>query len=66
MSAHTLQRRLADEQTCLRDLVRETRQAIVATQIAADVQKSRISEVRGYADSTVSWRAQRGWSRHRD
>lgn len=61
MSARTLQRRLAEEGTSLRDLVREMRQAIAAKQIEAHVQKARIAEVLGYADSTVLWRAQKGW-----
>lgn len=63
ISVRTLQRRLAEEETSLRDLVRETRETIAATQLAAHVQKSRIAEVLGYADSTVLWRAQKGWSR---
>lgn len=66
ISVRTLQRRLAEEGTSLRDLVRETREAIAATQLEAHVQKSRIAEVLGYADSTVLWRAQKGWSRKRD
>jgi AraC-like DNA-binding protein len=66
ISVRTLQRRLAEEGTSLRDLVRETRQAIAAKQIDAHVQKARIAEVLGYADSTVLWRAQRGWSRRQD
>lgn len=63
ISVRTLQRRLAEEGTSLRDLVRETRETIAATQLQAHVQKSRIAEVLGYADSTVLWRAQKGWSR---
>jgi AraC-like DNA-binding protein len=62
ISVRTLQRRLADEGTSLRHLVRETRQTITATQLEAHVQKSRIAEVLGYADSTVLWRARRGWN----
>lgn len=61
ISVRTLQRRLAEEGTSLRQLVRDTRAAIAATQMAAHVQKSRIAEVLGYADSTVLWRAQKGW-----
>lgn len=63
ISVRTLQRRLADEGTSLRHLVREIRETIAATQIEAHVQKSRIAEVLGYADSTVLWRARRGWER---
>lgn len=62
ISVRTLQRRLAEEGTSLRHLVRETREAIAATQLEAHVQKSRIAEVLGYADSTVLWRARRGWN----
>ncbi len=63
ISVRTLQRRLAEEGTSLRDLVRETRETIATTQLQAHVQKSRIAEVLGYADSTVLWRAQKGWKR---
>ncbi len=63
ISVRTLQRRLAEEGTSLRHLVREAREAIAATQLEAHVQKARIAEVLGYADSTVLWRAQKGWSR---
>lgn len=66
ISVRTLQRRLAEEGTSLRHLVRETREAIAATQLEAHVQKSRIAEVLGYADSTVLWRAQKGWSRRQE
>ncbi|MBT9370860.1 AraC family transcriptional regulator ligand-binding domain-containing protein [Rhizobium sp. CSW-27] len=62
-SVRTLQRRLSQEGTSLRDLVRETRRTIAASQIEAHVQKARIAEVLGYADSTVLWRARRGWTR---
>lgn len=65
ISVRTLQRRLAEEGTSLRQLVRDTRAAIAATQMAAHVQKSRIAEVLGYADSTVLWRAQKGWASSR-
>ncbi|MDH4414826.1 MAG: AraC family transcriptional regulator ligand-binding domain-containing protein [Rhizobium sp.] len=61
ISDRTLQRRLAEEGTSLRHLVRETREAIATTQLEAHVQKARIAEVLGYADSTVLWRARRGW-----
>lgn len=66
ISVRTLQRRLSAEGTSLRDLVRETRQTIAATQVEAHVQKARIAEVLGYADSTVLWRARRGWSQQRN
>lgn len=61
VSVRTLQRRLAEEGTSLRSLVQETRSTITKTQLDAHVQKSRIAEVLGYADSTVLWRARRGW-----
>ncbi len=64
ISVRTLQRRLAEEGTSLRHLVRETREVIATTQLEAHVQKARIAEVLGYADSTVLWRARRGWERH--
>ena len=62
ISVRTLQRRLSDENTSLRNLVRDARQAIANTQIEGHVQKARIAEVLGYADSTVLWRARRGWN----
>jgi AraC-like DNA-binding protein len=65
ISPRTLQRRLAEDGTSLRDLVREARQMIATKQSEAHVQKSRIAEVLGYADSTVLWRAQKGWTRQR-
>ncbi|MBC2771370.1 AraC family transcriptional regulator ligand-binding domain-containing protein [Rhizobium sp. AQ_MP] len=61
ISVRTLQRRLSEEGTTLRDLVRDNRKMIAATQLAAHVQKARIAEVLGYADSTVFWRAQKAW-----
>jgi AraC-like DNA-binding protein len=64
ISVRTLQRRLSEEGTSLRDLVRDVRRSIASTQIEAHVQKARIAEVLGYADSTVLWRARRGWSNH--
>ena len=66
ISARTLQRRLADEGTSLRDLVRQSRQAIASKQTDAHVQKARLAEVLGYADSTVLWRAQKGWQGQKD
>ncbi len=64
ISVRTLQRRLADEGTSLRDLIRDTRATIAATNMEADVQMARIAEVLGYADSTVFWRARKSWERH--
>jgi AraC-like DNA-binding protein len=61
ISVRTLQRRLAAEGTSLRELVRDTRATIATSQVAAHVQKARIAEVLGYADSTVLWRAQKAW-----
>lgn len=62
ISVRTLQRRLAEDGTSLRHLVRENREAITAIQLEAHVQKARIAEVLGYADSTVLWRARRSWN----
>lgn len=64
ISVRTLQRRLAEEGTSLRDLIRDTRATIAATNMEADVQMARIAEVLGYADSTVFWRARKSWERH--
>lgn len=66
ISVRTLQRRLAEEGTSLRHLVRETRETIAATQLEAHVQRARVAEILGYADSTVLWRARKSWERHLD
>ncbi|WP_306888539.1 AraC family transcriptional regulator [Ancylobacter amanitiformis] len=65
LSARTLQRRLAGEGLCLRDLVRAQRQAIAAHQFSAGAgpSKARLAEALGYADSTVFWRARKAWDR---
>lgn len=64
ISARTLQRRLTEEGTSLRQLIRETRSTIAAVNLKADVQMARIAEVLGYADSTVFWRARKSWERN--
>lgn len=64
ISVRTLQRRLSEEETSLRQLVLEARAAITATLLEADVQRARIAEVLGYADSTVLWRARKSWEQH--
>ncbi len=63
VSSRTLQRRLTEEGTSLRALVRDHRQAIVRLHLSSDVKKAQIANALGYADSTVLWRAQRAWSR---
>jgi AraC-type DNA-binding domain-containing proteins len=65
-SARTLQRRLSDEGTSLRELVRGYRQDLAALQVEAHVQKSKIAETLGYADSTVLWRARKSWDSPRN
>lgn len=62
ISVRTLQRRLSEEGTSLRELVRDYRQTLVALQVREHVQKSCMAEALGYADSTVLWRARKGWA----
>ncbi|MFN4170017.1 MAG: AraC family transcriptional regulator [Pannonibacter phragmitetus] len=62
MSARSLQRRLAEEGTSLRDLVREHRIQLAANQLTQkDARVTQIAHSLGYADGTVFWRAYRGW-----
>jgi len=63
MSARTFQRRLSEQNSSLRQLVRDYRQGVSDMQLAGNVQKSRIAEALGYADSTVYWRATKNWTK---
>ncbi|WAC27184.1 AraC family transcriptional regulator [Ancylobacter sp. SL191] len=61
LSPRTLQRRLSEEGVSLRDLVREQRRSIAEQLVEGGSSLARVAEALGYADSTVFWRARRGW-----
>ncbi|MCF3641319.1 AraC family transcriptional regulator ligand-binding domain-containing protein [Rhizobium sp. TRM95111] len=62
LSPRTLQRRLAEEGTSLRELLRQHRRTLAALHLAAGrVTKKHLAETLGYADQTVFWRAARSW-----
>lgn len=61
LSPRTLQRRLAEEGVSLRDLVREQRRSVAEQLAEGGLSRARVAEALGYADSTVFWRARRGW-----
>lgn len=64
MSPRSLQRKLAEEGTSLRLLVRDYRQTLVALHLNGDKagSMSEIARIAGYADNTVLWRARRSWN----
>ncbi|WP_020180436.1 AraC family transcriptional regulator [Methylopila sp. M107] len=63
VSTRTLQRRLAEDGTSLRALVRERRREIAERGLAgARESHARIAETLGYADGTVFWRAYKSWT----
>ncbi|WP_042474525.1 helix-turn-helix transcriptional regulator, partial [Rhizobium rhizogenes] len=63
LSVRTLQRRLSDENTSVRALVREYRAGIAQLYLRAGTSGySRLADTLGYADSTVFWRAFKGWT----
>ena len=67
MSPRTLQRHLSEEGVSLRGIIRDHRKRIAEMYMAlGDINKKRIAEILGYADSTVFWRARQGWGRPRD
>lgn len=62
LSPRSLQRRLADEGTSLRALVRDHRQALAELHLKSrDANMAQIADALGYADTTVLWRARRNW-----
>lgn len=62
-SERTLQRRLAEEGTSLRALVRDQRQERAALYLGQKgVRRAVLAEKLGYADSTVLWRATKTWN----
>ncbi|NTI65787.1 AraC family transcriptional regulator [Agrobacterium rhizogenes] len=63
LSVRTLQRRLSDENTSVRALVREYRAGIAQLYLRAGTSGySRLADTLGYADSTVFWRAFKDWT----
>ena len=67
MSPRSLQRRLSEEGTSLRDLLRHHRQTLAAHYLG-DRRAAPISEIArllGYADNTVLWRSLRSWEKRK-
>lgn len=63
LSPRTLQRRLAAAGASLQGLVREQRLRVAQQHLqAGGLPCARIAEALGYADSTVFWRAVKGWT----
>jgi AraC-like DNA-binding protein len=63
LSPRTLQRRLGDADTSLRQLLREHRQAMADLHVGGGQQsQASIAEALGYADSTAFWRAFKSWT----
>jgi AraC-like DNA-binding protein len=63
LSPRTLQRRLAAIGTSLQALVREHRQKVARHHLESGrLPCAQIAEALGYADSTVLWRAMKGWT----
>jgi AraC-like DNA-binding protein len=63
MSPRSLQRHLALEQTSVRQLLREHRQAMAHLRIQSTRHsQSEIAEALGYADGTAFWRAFKSWT----
>lgn len=62
MTARTLQRRLSDEGTSVRDLLRAYRISL-AEEHGREVRgsRSRLASALGYADTTALWRARKNW-----
>ena len=62
LAPRTLQRRLSEEGTSLRDLVREYRRTLTSLHLqGGEVTMKRIANALGYADETTFWRARRSW-----
>ncbi|SOC83052.1 AraC-type DNA-binding protein [Ensifer adhaerens] len=63
LAPRTLQRRLMLEGTSLREIVEDYRRELAEKQIRARLNKRKIADTLGYADSTVFWRARKRWTR---
>jgi AraC-like DNA-binding protein len=63
LSARSLQRRLAEEGTTLRDLVQAHRRLMAESRLTSgQASHALIAHALGYSDSTVFWRAFKRWS----
>ena len=63
LSVRTLQRRLSEEGTSIRELTREYRFGIAQLHLKSGASGySRLADSLGYADSTVFWRAFKNWT----
>jgi AraC-like DNA-binding protein len=63
VSARTLQRGLAEEGSSLRVLLRDYRRSMAELRIGAGATSNiQVADALGYADSTVFWRAFKGWT----
>lgn len=63
ISVRTLQRRLAEDGTSLRDLIRCYRQNLAELHLeGGGARHARIADALGYADGTVFWRAFKTWT----
>jgi AraC-like DNA-binding protein len=63
LSPRTLQRRLGEANTSVRQLLREHRQAMAQLRVGTTrLPQSEIAEALGYADSTAFWRAFKSWT----
>lgn len=63
MSVRTLQRGLAEEGTSLRGLLRDYRRSMAELRIGSDAaSNAQVADALGYSDSTVFWRAFKGWT----
>ena len=63
ISPRSLQRRLEEEGTSLRVLLRDYRQEVAARQLRAGTPAlASLAETLGYADGTTFWRAHRNWT----
>jgi AraC-like DNA-binding protein len=63
VAPRSLQRRLADEGTSLRQLLRRHRQELALQHLQAGAPRlGNLAEALGYADGTTFWRAHRNWT----
>ncbi|MBM7048399.1 AraC family transcriptional regulator [Rhizobium lusitanum] len=63
LAPRTLQRRLQEDGTSLREMIEIYRSELAQKQLDAKLKKVQIADALGYADSTVFWRARRRWAK---
>ena len=63
LAPRTLQRRLQEDGTSLREIIQIYRSELAEKQLGAKLKKVSIADTLGYADSTVLWRARRRWAK---